>query len=166
MSGWFQEEAKHFKVISVIDLLVDYLQKGRIRVDPSRHPELTTYHDPCNYGRNSLKAFGQGYFEEPRWIVQQCAPQFVDMFPDREGSYCCGAGGGIWATPFKEERVYHGRLKARQLKQSRARWVITSCHNCRDQIVSSLCKEYGLDVGVKYLWELVADSLVTVPAVS
>ena len=62
--------------------------------------------------------------------------------------------------PFKEERVFYGRFKARQIENSRAKLVITTCHNCRDQIMKSLRREYDLDIEVKYLWELVADSLI------
>ena len=62
--------------------------------------------------------------------------------------------------PFKEERVFYGRYKARQIENSKAGLVITACHNCRDQIMKSLVKEYDLNVDVKYIWELVADSLV------
>ncbi len=50
-------------------------------MDRTIHEELTTYHDPCNYGRKGAKAFGHGYFEEPRWVVQQCCESFVDMVP-------------------------------------------------------------------------------------
>lgn len=82
------------------------------------------------------------------------------MYPNAEGNYCCGAGGGAWSIPFQEERVYHGRIKARQIRNTKARLVITPCHNCRDQILKSLRKEYDLDIDVKYLWQLVADSLV------
>lgn len=160
LERWYAEEMKHFRVVSVFDLLVDYLKEGRIQVDPSLHTELTTYHDPCHYGRKSLKAFGHGYFEEGRWITRQCAPQLAEMYPNREGNYCCGAGGGAWATPFREERVYHGAVKARQIRNTRAHLVITPCHGCRDQIAKSLAREYDLDIEVKYLWELVADSLV------
>ncbi len=89
-----------------------------------------------------------------------CAPNFVEMYPNTEGSYCCGAGGGVWSMPFNEERVYHGRLKARQIRNTGAGLVVASCHNCRDQILKSLCREYDLGVQVKNLWELVADSLI------
>ena len=41
--------------------------------------------------------------------------------------------------------------------------VVAPCHNCRDQLMKSLNKEYALGVEVKYLWELVADSLVVEP---
>jgi len=160
LERWYSEEMKHFRVLSVFDLLVDYLKEGRIQVDPSRHQELTTYHDPCHYGRKSLKTFGQGYFEEGRWITRQCAPQLTEMYPNRDGNYCCGAGGGAWAMPFREERVFHGAVKARQIRNTRARLVITPCHGCKDQIAKSLSQEFDLDIVVKNLWELVADSLV------
>ena len=161
MNRWFKDDLKNFEVVSIFDLLMSYLKEGRIQVSDSIHRELTTYHDPCHYGRRSLKTFGHGYFEEGRWITRQCAPNFVDMVPSHEGSYCCGAGGGAWAMPFREERVLHGGFKARQIANSGAKLVIAPCHNCRDQIMKSLRKEYDLDVQVKYLWELVADSLVT-----
>jgi Fe-S oxidoreductase len=160
LNRWFQEDLKNFEVVSIFDLLMRYFKEGRIQIDPGIHQELTTYHDPCNYGRKSLKAFGHGYFEEGRWITQQCCPEYVEMYPNREGNYCCGAGGGAWALPFQEERIFYGRFKARQIRNTRARMVIAPCHNCRDQIMKSLNKEYGLGVEVKYLWELVADSLI------
>ena len=84
----------------------------------------------------------------------------MEMYPNRETNYCCGGGGGTWALPFQEERVFYGRIKQRQIKNTGAKLVVTACHNCRDQILKSLKKEYGLDVKVKYLWELVADSLI------
>jgi len=147
-------------VVTVFDLLERYLKQGRIQVDPSRHPEVVTYHDPCNYTRKSLKAFGQSYGEVGRWITRQCAPNLVDMYPCGDSNYCCGAGGGAWAMGFHEERVYYGRVKAQQIKRTGARLVVAPCHNCRDQILKSLTREYNLDIEVKYIWELVADSLV------
>lgn len=118
------------------------------------------YHDPCNYGRKSLKAFGQAYFEEGRAIAKACCDDFRELNPNRNGAYCCGAGGGAWAMPFSAERVFYGRMKARQITESGAELIIAPCHNCRDQIMKSLIKEYDLGIEVKYIWELVADSLI------
>lgn len=147
--------------MSVHDLLLEYIQNGRIKLDKSKHPQLTTYHDPCNYGRKSEKAFGHGYYEEPRWIVQQCVENYVEMSPNRINNFCCGAGGGAWAMPYVEERIYYGRVKAKQIQDTRAELLIAPCHNCRDQIMKSLRKEYDMmDLEVMYLWELVAESLV------
>ena len=63
--------------------------------------------------------------------------------------------------PYAEERIHYGRVKAKQIKDTEAKLLIAPCHNCRDQIMKSLRQEYDfMDVEVKYLWELVADSLV------
>jgi Fe-S oxidoreductase len=157
---WFPEALEEFRIMSVFDLLMEYIRDKRITLDESRHPKKTTYHDPCNYGRKSMREFGQAYYEEGRIITRLLCPNFKDMEPNREMNYCCGAGGGTWAMPFASERVFYGRIKARQIQETKAKLVITSCHNCRDQILKSLNKEYDLGVEVKYLWELVADSLV------
>lgn len=136
------------------------MRENRITLDNTIHTKLTTYHDPCNYGRKSLKAFGHGYFEEGRIITRACCPSYVDMEPNRNSNYCCGAGGGAWAMPYSPERVFYGRIKARQIQECGAKMVIAPCHNCRDQLKKSLNKEFDLGIEVKYLWELVSDSVV------
>lgn len=136
------------------------MNQHRIKLSSELHPGLTTYHDSCHYGRKSLKAFGQGYFNEGRTISRCCCPEFIDMIPRGNGNYCCGAGGGGWALPWAEERVYYGRVKAAQIKRSGAERVLVSCPTCRDQIKNSLNKEFTLGIAVQYLWEVVADSLI------
>jgi Fe-S oxidoreductase len=152
-----------YKVVSVHDLLKEYIETERIKIDKSIHHELATVHDPCNYGRKSQKAVGKAYFEEPRWITQQCCENYVEMYPNRMNNFCCGAGGGAWAMPYEAERIYYGRVKAKQIMDTKAKLVIAPCHNCRDQIMKTLTKEFDLDIETKYLWELVADSLVVEP---
>ena len=94
-------------------------------------------------------------------MVQQCVDNFVEMHPNRRNNYCCGGGGGAWAMPYAQERIHYGRIKAKQIRDTGAELLIAPCHNCRDQIMKSLLKEYDLThVEVKYLWELVADSLI------
>jgi len=65
--------------------------------------------------------------------------------------------------PYEAERIYYGRVKAKQIQDTGAKMVIAPCHNCRDQIMKSLTKEFDLDIETKYLWELVCDSLVVEP---
>jgi Fe-S oxidoreductase len=144
-------------------MLKEYIETERIKIDKTIHEELATIHDPCNYGRKGFKAFGHGFFEEPRWVTQQCCENYVEMYPNRMNNYCCGAGGGAWAMPYEKERIYYGRVKAQQIKDTKAKLVVAPCHNCRDQIMKSLTKEFELDIETKYLWELVADSLVVEP---
>lgn len=160
MNKWFPEALNEFKIVSVFELLLEYINEGRIQLDSSKHDLIATYHDPCNYGRKSMKAFGVAYYEEGRAITKMCTTGYKEMEPNRESNYCCGAGGGAWAMPFAPERVFYGRIKARQLQETGAEMVIAPCHNCRDQIMKSLNQEYDLGIEVKYLWELVADSLI------
>ncbi len=160
MHRWYPEALKEFKITTVFYLLLEYIRENKIELDNSIHTQKTTYHDPCNYGRKSMKMFDQAYYEEGRLITRACCPNTIEMEPNRATNYCCGAGGGAWAMPFHEVRIFYGRMKARQIAESRAQLVITSCHNCRDQLKKSLNKEFDLGIEVKYLWELVADSLI------
>ncbi len=65
--------------------------------------------------------------------------------------------------PYEAERIYYGRIKAKQIMDTGAKMVVAPCHNCRDQIMKTLTKEFDLDIETKYLWELVADSLIVEP---
>ena len=78
-------------------------------------------------------------------------------------NYCCGAGGGAWAMPYDKERIYYGRVKAKQILETGAELVVAPCHNCRDQIMKGLTKEYQLPIETMYLWELLAESIVIEP---
>lgn len=163
LSRWYAEESPRFQVLTLFDLLTDYIRSGRIQLRERPLPVTATYHDPCHVTRKSAKAFGKAYDEEARQIVRRCCADFVEMVPNREEAYCCGAGGGLSALPFHEERVFHGRHKVSQIRRTGAALVVTSCHNCRDQILKSLRKEYDLSVDVKLLWELVAEALIMPP---
>jgi dimethylglycine catabolism B len=108
-------------VVSVHDLLKEYIETGRIKLDKSIHHELTTSTIPATTAGRP-EAFGHGYFEEPRWIVQQCCEHFVEMHPNRMNNYCCGAGGGAWAMPYENERIYYGRSKRNRSRTRGRRW--------------------------------------------
>jgi Fe-S oxidoreductase len=152
-------------VLSVFDLLKEYIETGRIRIDKSKHPQLTTVHDPCNYVRKSQMFFDEHYGQMSRWVASQCCEKMVEICDNPLENLCCGAGGGAWAMPYSEERLAYGKSKADQIKKSGAELVIAPCHNCRDQIMKSLAKEF--DMGnykeTMYTWELVARSLIIDP---
>lgn len=160
MNRWYPEVLQEFRIVTLFDLLLEYLDKGKIQLDKSIHTVPTGYHDPCNYGRKSLKAFGRAYFEDGRAVVRACCDDIRELNPNRNGAYCCGAGAGAWAMPYSDERVYHGRIKARQITESGAELIVAPCHTCRDQIMKSLIHEFDLGIKVKYILELVADSLI------
>jgi dimethylglycine catabolism B len=146
-----------------MDLLEEYIKSGRIKLDRSKIHHTYTVHDPCNYVRKSVFAFGESMAEKTRWITQQCIdPElFREMCDDPMNNFCCGAGGGAWAMPYDAERLAYGKVKADQIKDTGAEIVVAPCHNCRDQIMKGLPKVH--DMGnykeTLYLWELVANVL-------
>jgi hypothetical protein len=151
--------------VYLYEYLKELIEKGRIKLDKSVNAgKVFTWHDSCKHGRELERHFGRAYYEEPRWIIQQCVDQFVDMIPNRGGNYCCGAGGGMWPGPYENEAAYHGRFKVRQINNAGADVVVVGCSNCHDQMMKRLPKFYPeAKYEVKYIWELVADSLVIEP---
>ena len=69
---------------------------------------VLTYHDSCNVARASRmgdKAGGQ--FTIPREIIKATCNNFYDMSSDtiKEGTFCCGGGGGLLTDDLMELRV-------------------------------------------------------------
>src|SRR5690349_6104816 len=86
--NWFAGEF-NFKVRSLSEVLAEYIQAGKIKVDPTAIPESVTYHDSCNLARNG------GLLEEPRYILRKITTDFREMAPNKEEAVCCGGGGGL-----------------------------------------------------------------------
>lgn len=151
--SWY-EEPLPFKVRSIIEVIDEYLQKGLIKVDPTRIKESVTLHDSCNLGRNS------GLFEEPRRILKAITQDFREMTPNRERNFCCGGGAGLVAVPeWQDTRMKAGKPKAEQIRDTKAEVVVASCDNCRHQI-DELSNTYDLEVKVVGLSELVSQAIV------
>ncbi|RPJ33904.1 MAG: (Fe-S)-binding protein [Planctomycetaceae bacterium] len=143
-----------FRVRSILEVLDGYVSAGRLRLNRANNPEPVTLHDSCNLGRKG------GLFEEPRRVVQAAVEDFREMTPNRERSFCCGAGAGLVAMPEWEDiRLKAGQPKAEQVHATGASVVIASCDNCRHQL-TELNEHYGLNVQVIGLAELVVQALV------
>jgi Fe-S oxidoreductase len=143
-----------FKQRSILEVIADYIKTGRIKLDPSKNPQVVTLHDPCNLVRLG------GIVEEQRFILRHAVENFVEMIPNRDKNFCCGGGGGQLAmTRFAERRIKTGKIKADQIKATGAKIVATPCHNCIDQLME-LNKHYKLGVEIKTVTELAANALI------
>lgn len=150
---WLGRETP-FPVRSFLELMVDYLRAGRLRLDPGLNTERVTLHDPCNLVR------GGGVIEEQRYLLERAVSDFVEMVPNREHNYCCGGGGGLLAaSEYAARRIESGRPKAEQIARTGAKVVATPCHNCIDQLLE-LNLHYKLGVEIKTVGEVVADAIV------
>jgi Fe-S oxidoreductase len=143
-----------FPVISFVELQAQYIKEGRIKLDPAVNSKRVTYHDPCNQARSG------GIVEEPRYILRRTVMDFVEMEPHGIDNYCCGGGGGMLSmSEFARARIAAGKAKADQIKATGAEIVVTSCHNCLDQL-DEIKRHYKLKVKIQNLSELVADAVI------
>jgi Fe-S oxidoreductase/ActR/RegA family two-component response regulator len=162
--NWGKANPLPFEIISLLELMVDLINTGKIILDPSRNPHPVTYHDPCNLSRSC------GMTEEPRFSLKRACLDFREMTPNRADSYCCTGGGGAMSmSEYTGRRLEVATVKAEQIRETGAAICATACHNCVDGL-SDLIKEYEVKfeypdgklkpVTVPNVCELVAEAIV------
>jgi Fe-S oxidoreductase len=151
--NWIEEEYP-IPMRSVLELLEEWLDEGRIRVDPEKNTERVTLHDPCN-----LVRWG-GITEPQRRILRRVVKDFVEMTPNRVDNFCCGGGGGMLAmSEFGDRRIASGQKKAEQVRATDAKIIATPCHNCADQLLE-INKVYQLGTEILAVVELVYNAML------
>ncbi|ACU53910.1 protein of unknown function DUF224 cysteine-rich region domain protein [Acidimicrobium ferrooxidans DSM 10331] len=92
-------------VLHYSELLAKLIYQGT--VEPRQLGLRVTYHDPCYLGRYNR------VFDAPRAVIGGLGCDLVEMPRNRQGSFCCGAGGGrIWMDDsFLAERPSVNRIK-------------------------------------------------------
>ncbi|MCP4725753.1 MAG: response regulator, partial [bacterium] len=154
--NWGQTDV-NFVMESSVDTMLRYIKKGKIKVNKAVNDSSYTYHDSCNFARSC------GMTEEPRELLNLVVDDFREMYPNRGENYCCTGGGGAMSmSEYTPQRLKSAKVKADQLAETGAKFVVTSCHNCVDGL-SDLIKHYKLDMKVIQLVNLVADSLIVEP---
>jgi len=144
----------NFVMESSVQTMIRYIKEGKIKVDKTKNTEPITFHDSCNYGRSC------GMTEEPRELLQMVCTDFREMYPNRAENYCCTGGGGAMSmSEYTPQRLKSAKIKADQLRETGAKYVVTTCHNCVDGL-TDLIKHYKLDMKVTQLVNLVANALV------
>lgn len=153
---WFGKRF-NFEVVSLLEIMDQYIADGRIQVDPTKNTEPVTYHDPCNMGRKG------GIFEEPRRVIQAASTDYREMTPNRVENFCCGGGAGLVAcSEWSEDRLLYGSTKVSQIKEISAKKVVTACDNCLHQI-QELGEKHNLGISVSNVSEYLVNALV-IPA--
>ena len=139
---------------SMLSIMLEFIENGRIKVDKSKNKERVTLHDPCN-----LVRWG-GVIETQRKVLKHVVEDFQEMYPNREQNFCCGGGGGMLSmAEYGDTRVNSGKIKAEQIRTTEAKIVATPCHNCADQLLE-INKHYKLGVEIQAVCELVFNALV------
>jgi Fe-S oxidoreductase len=151
--NWGQTDVP-FEMESSVLTMLRYIKEGKIKVDKTKNTEPVTFHDSCNNARSC------GLTEEPRELLDLVCMDFREMYPNRAENFCCTGGGGAMSmSEYTPQRLKSAAIKAKQLKDTGATVVVTSCHNCVDGL-SDLIKHYELGMEVTQLVNLVANALV------
>ncbi|HKJ08056.1 MAG TPA: (Fe-S)-binding protein [Gammaproteobacteria bacterium] len=152
----------------ICEFTYDLIQRGALTLDKSGndHRRLT-YHDSCNVARASRMGDKPGgQFEIPRAIIRACCNHFYDMPADtvREGTFCCGGGGGILTDDLMEVRVKGALPRMEALKSVVEEHGVTHmaaiCAICKSQF-SKVLPYYGFSMDqIVSVHQLVSDAIV------
>jgi len=141
-----------FKVVHIMELLDQLRAEGRLKTTCCFDEHLT-YHDPCNISRRG------GVLEQPRNLLNQVAPNFIEFNETKEMNWCCGGGGGVSSNERAEPlRLKVFNIKKRQLDELNVTTLVTACSNCRSMLEEGL-EENDMDVSVVGITEIIADHL-------
>nr|MDA3843960.1 (Fe-S)-binding protein [Candidatus Kapabacteria bacterium] len=142
-------------VINILELTDECMKKGKIKLDPNIITERVTYHDPCNLARQ------EWVVEQPRDIIRTFCKDFVEMTPNKSEQYCCGGGGGT--VSIDEIRKFRtkvgGRVKAKQIRDTGAHYVIAPCANCKKQF-KELMEDNKVDGELVGLHDLILKAIL------
>jgi Fe-S oxidoreductase len=145
--------APPFEVMAISEYLARELRDGRLKLRNIGNGKKVTYHDPCKIGRHG------GVFEEPRELFAALGVDLREMESHGKTQYCCGGGGGVFMLSGSDElRRRTFEIKKRQVEDSGADSVVTSCDTCR-MTLSQGAQQTNWNRPVESLVELVAASL-------
>jgi heterodisulfide reductase subunit D len=146
MSG----EPLPFKVIHTVELINQYIQEGKLKIDKP-YDKKVTWHDPCHSmrhvglaiekkileesdnwlldSRNAEKA-KQAHYEIPRQVLSAIPGlDHIEMYRNRGDSFCCGAGGGVKAQ-FPDFALSTAKERLKEAQATGADVIMTSCPFC------------------------------------
>jgi Fe-S oxidoreductase len=160
ITGTVFENAKSHKMIHICEFTADLIKHGKLNLDLSRNDQYKlTFHDSCNPAR------GMGFFEEPRYVIQNVANNFNEMPIDtiREQTFCCGSGSGLNTDEFMDMRMRGAFPRANALQYVHDKHDVNAmaCICAIDRAtLTTLCEYWVPDVEVIGIHELVGNALI------
>jgi Fe-S oxidoreductase len=155
----------------ICEFTYDLIKQGRLRFDKSENDHMVlTYHDSCNVARASrMGDLPGGQFVIPREIIKAVCNHFYEM-PEwgiKEGTYCCGGGGGLLTDDLMEIRVKGALPRMEGLKQVVEEHGVTHmaaiCAICKSQF-SKVMPYYNFTMDqIVSVHQLVSNAIILTP---
>jgi len=150
----------------ICEVTYGLIQEGKLTLDPSLNDDMViTYHDSCNVARASrMGDTPGGQFEIPRAIIKAVCNNYVDMpsHAIKEGTYCCGGGGGLLTDDLVELRV-KGALPRMEALKNGVTHMAAICAICKSQF-SKVFPYYDFTMDqIISLHQLVSNAIVLTP---
>jgi Fe-S oxidoreductase len=142
-----------FEVMHLSQYLLDLIKQNRLGFTGDVNKKVA-YHDPCYLGRH------HDIYDEPREVLRHIPGlELVELADHREGSLCCGGGGGrIWMETKSGERFSDLRLK--QALEIGANVLAVACPYCMLNFEDSvLTQDKSDEIEVRDITELVEMAL-------
>ncbi len=126
---WKEEYKTEIRLFHFTQFLLDLIREGKIHFKEEKIK--VTYHDPCDLGRAS------GIYDSPREILRAMpGVELVEMRDHREYCKCCGGGGNLEMID-PELSAALAREKIKQIQETGAEMVVTSCQQCVRTILTT-----------------------------
>ena len=152
----------------ICELTYDLWRQGKLTFDKSKNDHVRlTFHDSCNVARASrMGANVGGQFDIPRALLRATCNHFYEMAPDtiREGTLCCGGGGGLLTDELGKLRTKGAQPRMRALREAAdengVTHMATICAICKAQF-STVLPQYGFESdGVVGVHQMVSNAIV------
>ena len=152
----------------ICEVTWDLIQRNQLTLDKSANDDkVITFHDSCNVSRGSrMGDMPGGQFIIPREIIKASCNHFHDMASDtiKEGTFCCGGGGGLLTDDLVELRVKGALPRMEALQQVVEEHGVTHmaaiCAICKSQF-SKVLPYYGFEMDqVVSVHQLVSNAIV------
>jgi Fe-S oxidoreductase len=148
LANEYADYGASFEVVHHTELLSHLIAQGRLMPQPDG--AAITYHDACYLGRHN------GRFDEPRDVLTSVVGSIREMPRNREGSFCCGAGGArMWMEEGGDARINDTRFA--EAEATGADTLAVACPYCF-VMLDDAAKAKGSDVRVADVATLLAEA--------
>lgn len=109
-------------VIHISQLLEQLIKENKINLKKDKNLKVT-YHDSCHLGRHA------GEYESPRNVIKTIS-DLVEMENNKEGSRCCGSGGGV-KSAYGDLSDSIAKLRIKEAEETGADLLVSACPFCK-----------------------------------